>query len=125
MTYRQNEAWQAMDERERNALRKLVECAKPEERGMAQTVVKALALYRYRKARKAQKNRDTDRKARVLVGARVPRSEYQAIKEAAYRNGQSMYAFIREALYRAAQEQEPGRGPRGHTASELTERWCF
>lgn len=108
MTYRQNEAWQVMDKRERNALRKLVECAKPEERDMAQTVVKALALYRYRKYRKAQKNRDSDREARTLVGARVPRNEYLDIKEAAYRNGQSMYAFIREALYRAAQEQEEG-----------------
>lgn len=100
MTYRQNEAWEALDERERNALIKLVECAQPEERGIAREVAGALALYRYRKTRKAQKNRDSDQKARVLVGARVPREEARAVAREAARRGQSMYSFVRETLYR-------------------------
>ena len=52
------------------------------------------------KRRKAKLNRRSDREARVLVGARLPRQEAFEIQREAERRGQSLYSFVRETLNR-------------------------
>lgn len=93
MTYRES-AWEAMPKDEREALEALVELAGGDER--AWETARTIAM----KRRKAQLNRRSDREARVLVGARVPRAEAYAIQREAARRGQSVYRFVRETLYR-------------------------
>lgn len=93
MTYRES-AWEAMPKDEREALEALVELAGDRDR--AWEVARTIAM----KRRKAQLNRRTDKEARVLVGARVPRAEAFAIQREAERRGQSVYRFVRETLYR-------------------------
>lgn len=95
MTYRES-AWEAMPRDEREALEALVELAGDKER--AWEVARTIAM----KRRKAKLNRATDREARVLVGARVPRDEAFMIQREAARRGQSVYRFVRETLYREA-----------------------
>lgn len=95
MTYRQS-AWEDMPKDEREALEALVELAG--DRDKAWEVARTIAM----KRRKAKLNRGTDREARVLVGARVPRTEAFAIQREARRRGQSVYRFVRETLYREA-----------------------
>lgn len=95
MTYRES-AWEAMPKHEREALEALVELAGDRER--AWEVARTIAMER----RKAKLNRRSDREARVLVGARVPRAEAYAIQREAERRGQSVYRFVRETLYREA-----------------------
>lgn len=105
MTYRrisQEEAWRILPENEREGLERLVEMVPEADRDKARTAAKAVALERCRRARKAILNARRDQEMRVLVGARVPRAEYLAIREAAYRQGTSMYQFIRDTLRRAA-----------------------
>lgn len=92
MTYRES-AWEAMPRDEREALEALVELAGDRER--AWEVARTIAM----KRRKAKLNRETDKEARVLVGARLPREEAFAIQREARRRGQSVYRFIRETLY--------------------------
>ena len=95
MTYRQS-AWEDMPKDEREALEALVELAGDRER--AWEVARTIAMER----RKAKLNRRSDKEARVLVGARVPRAEAYAIQREAARRGQSVYRFVRETLYREA-----------------------
>lgn len=95
MTYRES-AWEAMPKDEREALEALVELAGDRDR--AWEVARTIAM----KRRKAQLNRRSDKEARVLVGARVPRAEAYAIQREAERRGQSVYRFVRETLYREA-----------------------
>lgn len=95
MTYRES-AWGAMPKDEREALEALVELAGDRDR--AWEVARTIAM----KRRKAQLNRRSDKEARVLVGARVPRAEAYAIQREAERRGQSVYRFVRETLYREA-----------------------
>lgn len=92
MTYRES-AWEAMPRDEREALEALVELAGDRER--AWEVARTIAM----KRRKAKLNRETDKEARVLVGARLPREEAFAIQREARRRGQSVYRFVRETLY--------------------------
>ena len=68
MTYRES-AWEAMPKEEREALEALVELAGDRERALE------LAGTIARKRRKARLDAASDRGARVLVGARVPRRE--------------------------------------------------
>lgn len=68
------------------------------DRERAWEVARTIAMER----RKAKLNRRSDREARVLVGARVPRAEAYAIQREAERRGQSVYRFVRETLYREA-----------------------
>lgn len=93
MTYRPN-AWEDLPRDEREALEALVELAGGGER--AREVARTIAM----KRRKAKLNRRSDREARVLVGARLPRQEAFEIQREAERRGQSVYRFIRETLYR-------------------------
>ena len=93
MTYRQN-AWEDLPRDEREALEALVELAGGGER--AWEVARTIAM----KRRKAKLNRRSDREARVLVGARLPRQEAFEIQREAERRGQSLYSFVRETLYR-------------------------
>lgn len=93
MTYRPN-AWEDLPRDEREALEALVELAGGGER--AWEVARTIAM----KRRKAKLNRRSDREARVLVGARLPRQEAFEIQREAERRGQSVYRFIRETLYR-------------------------
>lgn len=93
MTYRES-AWEAMPKHEREALEALVELAGDRER--AWEVARTIAMER----RKAKLNRRSDKEARVLVGARVPRAEAYAIQREAARRDQSVYRFVRETLYR-------------------------
>lgn len=83
MTYRES-AWEAMPKDEREALEALVELAGDRDR--AWEVARTIAM----KRRKAQLNRRSDKEARVLVGARVPRAEAYAIQREAARRGQSV-----------------------------------
>ena len=91
MTYRES-AWEAMPKEEREALEALVELAGDRERAME------LAGTIARKRRKARLDAASDRGARVLVGARVPRREAEEIRHYAKDQGMSLYSFIREAL---------------------------
>ena len=93
MTYRQS-AWEDMPKDEREALEALVELAG--DRDKAWEVARTIAM----KRRKAKLNRRSDREARVLVGARLPRQEAFEIQREAERRGQSLYSFVRETLYR-------------------------
>lgn len=92
MTYRQS-AWEDLPKDEREALEALVELAEDQDR--AWEVARSIAM----KRRKAKLNRRSDREARVLVGARLPRSEAFAIRREAERRGQSVYRFVRQTLY--------------------------
>lgn len=93
MTYRES-AWEDMPKHEREALEALVELAGDRER--AWEVARTIAMER----RKAKLNRRSDKEARVLVGARLPRAEAYAIQREAARRGKSVYSFVRETLYR-------------------------
>lgn len=95
MTYRQS-AWEDLPKHERETLEALVEMVPVDERDRAWETARGLAMSR----RKAKLNRRSDREARVLVGARVPRAEAYAIQREAARRGQSVYRFVRETLYR-------------------------
>ena len=97
MTYRES-AWEAMPKHEREALEALVEMVPEDERDRAWEAARGLAMSR----RKAQLNSRSDKEARVLVGARLPRPEAFAIQREAARRGQSVYRFVRETLYREA-----------------------
>lgn len=44
----------------------------------------------------------SDKKQRILIGARVPKKQAEHIKLAAIREGKSVYKFVQEAVYRAA-----------------------
>ena len=66
------------------------------DRDKAWEVARTIAM----KRRKAKLNRRSDREARVLVGARLPRQEAFEIQREAERRGQSLYSFVRETLYR-------------------------
>ena len=98
MTYRQEADWEALPQSERAALQALVELAGDGEQ--ARTLANGIAAERRRRARKARLNAVSDRQARVLVGARLPREEAQAVAREAHRRGQSVYRFVRETLYR-------------------------
>ena len=91
MTYRQEADWEALPQPERAALQALVELAGDGEQ--ARTLANGIAAER-------RLNAVSDRQARVLVGARLPREEAQAVAREAHRRGQSVYRFVRETLYR-------------------------
>lgn len=55
---------------------------------------------------KRASDRETDRRRRVLVGARVPRELAQRYQAAAAAQGVSLYAWAVAALTRAAQDTE-------------------
>lgn len=55
---------------------------------------------------KRASDRETDRRRRVLVGARVPRERATRYQEAAAVQGLSLYAWVMAALERAAQDVE-------------------
>lgn len=61
---------------------------------------------------KRASDRETDRRRRVLVGARIPRERATRYQEAAAAQGLSLYAWVVAALDRATQdaaaEREPG-----------------
>lgn len=52
----------------------------------------------YRVVRKAESDARTDHERRVLVGARVPRSLAQRCRQAAERDGVSMYRWVTRAI---------------------------
>lgn len=58
---------------------------------------------------KRASDRETDRRRRVLVGARVPRERATRYQEAATVQGLSLYAWVVAALDRAAQDSEVER----------------
>lgn len=85
------------------------------------------SLYRYavirsRKTRKARRDMETDRRRRVLVGARVPREEAMLIQKAADRAGLSVYEFCRRTLIQAAQERFAGPSAPSTFFAEVVER---
>lgn len=102
MTYRElmiyREAMDALPSCERSELCRLVSMASPREREKAQKAARNIAMAR----RKRQLNAVSDKRLRVLVGARVPREEALAIELAAKRQGVSTYRFIRDTLLQAA-----------------------
>lgn len=58
---------------------------------------------------KRASDKETDRRRRVLVGARVPRERATRYQEAAAVQGLSLYAWVMAALERAAQDAEEQR----------------
>ena len=69
----------------------------------AQSEAELEALERIIKARCRKASKATsDKKQRILIGIRVPRSKAEEIKAAARRKDQTLYKFVQEAIYRAA-----------------------
>lgn len=100
MTYREKEqaAWEALPEGEREALEAMAKMAGTQE---ARELARSIAVQRYRRGRKARMNARSDRAARVLVGARIPREEAEQIYRCAQSENMSVYRFVREALREA------------------------
>ena len=53
------------------------------------------------RCRKASKTA-SDKRQRILIGIRVPRSKAEEIKAAARRKNQTLYKFVQTAIYQAA-----------------------
>lgn len=98
MTYRQERAWEALPQSERAALEAMAQLVPQEQREQAMELAHKLAEHRMSRARKARANAASDRKARVLVGARLPRSMAQAVADYAASQGMSVYRFVRMAI---------------------------
>lgn len=69
----------------------------------AQSEAELEALERIIKARCRKAAKATsDKKQRILIGIRVPKTKAEEIRAAARRKDQTLYKFVQEAIYRAA-----------------------
>lgn len=92
----------------------------PVARARALEAAEDIILARARTIHRAASDKVTDKKRRMLVGARVPKADAARYRRCALEDGVSMYAWVVAALDAAAEAQEIIRavsarpGPRPH-----------
>lgn len=87
---------------EQEALYRVFTAVRAGEQGEACEALKRLCWARERARKREKQSAATDKRRRVLVGARLPREEAEWCKAAAHSKGMSLYAWCRKALLQAA-----------------------
>ena len=99
-------AWASMPENEREMLLNAVELIKMGHVSLARRVLDDYAVVKYRNSVKATRDAIRDRRARTLVGARLPREKAREVREAAQGSGRSVYRLVSDAIDRELQKTQ-------------------
>lgn len=98
------EALEQLGKRDREALAGIAEKAARKDLPGVLDGLRDYAVTRSRQGRKARLDAQRDRKARVLVGARVSRERAELVKQAAQWSGRSTYRLVMDALEKEVQD---------------------
>jgi len=94
------EAWECLSAEELDDLKRIIERVHRHDLDGIRRAVTDLAVTRHRQRAKARRDAETDVRARILVGARLPREKAEEVRQAAQGTGRSVYRFVADAIER-------------------------